>query len=270
MKVRIVKSLLGNLIKRPFYRFYESRLHSVAKSGRLPNHIGIILDGNRRYARDLGLASILVGHERGAEKLTEVLGWCFEFKIPVVTIWIFSLDNFSRDKGEVDGILSLIEKKTREYTNGKDIHNNRVRVRYIGKLHLLPDSLREAISDIEEATSGYDNFVLNVAIAYGGREEITDACRKFLEEQTDKSQPLKQILTKLNPESIDSYMYTSGLPDPDLIIRTSGEVRLSGFLLWQSAYSEYYFCDTFWPQFRKIDFLRALRSFNERKRRFGR
>ena len=270
MIVKILSSLTKNLIKQPFYKVYQQRLISETKSWKLPDHIGIILDGNRRYARNSGLPSILDGHALGAEKLTDVLNWCFELKISVVTIWIFSLDNFSREKTEVDGILDIIEKNTLAYIEKKDIHQNRVKVKFIGKRELLPESLREAIRKMEEATALYDQFYLNIAIAYGGREEITDACQHYLSDQAKKGLPLENILKGLTPENIDSYLYTSGLPDPDLIIRTSGEVRLSGFLLWQSAYSEYYFCDTYWPDFRKIDFLRAVRSFSHRKRRYGR
>ena len=270
MIVKILSSLAKSLIKQPFYKIYQARLSSETKLWKLPEHIGIILDGNRRFARNSGLSSVLDGHARGAEKLSDVLDWCFELGIPVVTIWIFSLDNFSREKTEVDGILKIIEKETRRYVDKKDIHQNKVKVRFIGKLQLLPESLRDAIHKMEEATASYDQYYLNIAIAYGGREEITDAFQHYFTDQTKKGLRFEDILEKLTPENIDSYLYTSGLPDPDLIIRTSGEVRLSGFLLWQSAYSEYYFCDTYWPEFRKIDFLRAIRSFSHRKRRFGR
>ena len=267
---RFLASLLKNIVKRPFYEVYQHRLKSESKRWRFPNHIGIILDGNRRYARDLGLDNVLRGHAVGADKLTEVLRWCYDLKIPVVSIWIFSLDNFSRDKIEVDGILKLIEEKTKEFLVSDDVHKNQVKVRYIGKLELLPESLLKAIREMEKATESYTRHRLNIAIAYGGREEITDACQHFLVDQMKSGLSVDEIVKKLDPENLDPYLYTSGIPDPDLIIRTSGEVRLSGFLLWQSAYSEFYFCDTFWPQFRKIDLLRAIRSYDIRQRRFGR
>ncbi len=270
MIVKRLASILKSVLKTPFYRLYLKRLTDAAQTWQLPQHIGIILDGNRRYARTLGLAGFMAGHDRGADKLSDVLRWCFQLNIPVVTIWIFSLDNFNRDQDEVEGLLKLIEAKTRDYILRPDLHENRVKVKYIGRTKLLPESLQNAIGEMEEKTASYERHVLNIAIAYGGREEITDACRDFLTEQIEAGRPIDELLAELKPEAIDSFMYTSGLPDPDLIIRTSGEVRLSGFLLWQSAYSEYYFCDTYWPEFRKIDLLRAIRSYHFRGRRYGR
>jgi short-chain Z-isoprenyl diphosphate synthase len=164
----------------------------------------------------------------------------------------------------------LIEDRIRELPDYPQIHKNKVNVRFIGRLPLLPESMRDAIAQAEKATDQYDSFMLNVAIAYGGREEITDACRQYMQAEIDKGTEVDEALKKLEPEALDEFVYTSGLPDPSLIIRTSGEVRLSGFLLWQSAYSEFYFCDTYWPGFRKIDFLRALRDYRNRTRRFGR
>jgi len=269
----LFKFLLGRinrLLKWPFYKLYEHRLSKAALRWARPEHIGIILDGNRRFARQWGLSSIIDGHSIGADKLDEVLNWCFEYNVPCATIWIFSLDNFDRDPEEVKGLLELIETRTRKMLQDPRIRENKIRLRYMGRLDLLPDSLREAIADIEETTKDHDQFLLNVAIAYGGREEITDAFCQYLTDQQAAGKALEDILPTLDADSIKPFLYTSGLPDPDLIIRTSGEVRLSGFLLWQSAYAEYYFCDTFWPDFRKIDFLRALRSYHLRQRRFGR
>ncbi len=271
MKIRLLTSLIRNALKRPFYVFYQQRLTAAARTTwKLPKHIGIILDGNRRYARDQGLSRIIDGHALGANKTTEVLDWCFELNIPVVTIWIFSLDNFNRAQDEVDEIFSLIEEQTRNHLETGTIHKKKARVKYIGKIELLPESLRKAIEEMERSTAHYDQLFLNIAIAYGGREEITDACRQYLSDGIAKGTSTDELLKNLNPDSINSYLYTSGQPDPDLIIRTSGEVRLSGFLLWQSAYSEFYFCDIFWPAFRKIDFLRAIREYNIRQRRYGR
>lgn len=212
----------------------------------------------------------MTGHAYGADKTVEVLDWCIELNIPVVTIWIFSLDNFQRSHEEVNSLLALIERKTREYITNPRVHKNQVRVRYMGHLHLLPESLRSTIRAMEEATHGYNRFHLNIAIAYGGREEILDGFRRYLEGARAAGQDMNQILDGLTSAAIDSSLYTAGTPDPDLIIRTSGEVRLSGFLLWQSAYAEYYFCDVFWPAFRKIDLLHALRSYHDRQRRYGR
>ncbi len=267
--LRHLWALLGAAVQWPFYKLYERRLESEMKTWELPRHIGIIMDGNRRFARSLGTAQVSFGHARGADKLKQVLSWCYEAEIPVVTVWSFSLDNFHRDTSEVEALLELFEARTRELASHSEVHENGVRVRYIGKIDLLPESLREAISTVEEATAGYDRFHLNIAMAYGGREEITDAFRHYLRGEIESGHSLEQALDGFDDRAIEPHLYTSGLPEPDLILRTSGEVRLSGFLLWQSAYSEFYFCDTYWPAFRRIDFLRALRSHHQRQRRFG-
>ncbi len=261
---------LRNLLKRPFYYVYEKRLAVKAHAWTLPRHIGIILDGNRRWAREAGLDNINLGHVRGADKLHEFLRWCFELKIPMVTMWVFSADNFDREPGEVEALLKLFEERTLEMISDEEVHKNQVRVKYIGRLEQLPESLRQAIAGAEDATKDYDKFKLNVAIAYGGREEIMDTFRDYVRDKCGNGKPLEEVLDEMEPALLQPYLYASDLPDPDLIIRTSGEVRLSGFLLWQSAYSEYYFCDTYWPEFRRIDFLRALRSYNNRQRRYGR
>ncbi len=255
--------------ERLFYQLYERRLQREARAWVMPKHIGIILDGNRRFARQAGLQRLTDGHARGAEKVREVLQWCYDLGIPVVTIWIFSLDNFKRDADEVEGLMDLIAEKTRGIVTDPDIHRKQVRVKYIGRLELLPERVRAAIGAAEGATAQYDCRFLNIAIAYGGREEITDAFRRYLGDQAAGGRPLAEIAASLKADDLDQYLYTSGQPDPDLIIRTSGEVRLSGFLLWQSAYAEYYFCDSYWPAFRRIDFLRALRAYHQRQRRFG-
>lgn len=259
-----------DLIKTPFYVVYRHRLEALAHTWRRPRHIGVIMDGNRRFARSQGLFDALQGHERGAQKLHELLEWCYEADIPVVTVWCFSLENFQRSAEEVQGLLRLFEDKTREMADGDEVHRRRVRVRYIGKLELLPDSLRAEIRRVEATTAGYDQFELNIAMAYGGREEIADAFRSYVRDRLSNGMPVEEALEQLEAASIEPYLYTKGQPEPDLILRTSGEIRLSGFLLWQSAHSEFYFCETTWPAFRKIDFLRALRAYDMRQRRFGR
>ncbi len=257
-------------LERPFYALYQRRLETEVSTWNLPRHIGIIMDGNRRFARELGSASVSYGHARGAEKLHQVLSWCYDIGIPVVTVWSFSLDNFQRDTSEVEALFGLFEEKTRELAHHSEVHTNEVRVRYIGQLKLLPESLQDAIRTAEEATADHRRFHLNIAMAYGGREEITEAFRRYLTAQAEAGRSLAEVAAGFDDRAIEPYLYTSGLPEPDLILRTSGEERLSGFLLWQSAYSELFFCDTYWPAFRKIDFLRALRSHHQRKRRFGR
>lgn len=268
-RLTLLWQLLKSWIKAPFYSVYERRLEAKVGDWVLPGHIGVIMDGNRRFARETGLASASEGHSRGAKKIRDLLSWCYDVGIPVVTVWSFSLDNFQRDTSEVEALLRLFETETRALAKNSDVHTNQVRVRYLGKLELLPDSLREAIQAAEDATAGYSRFQLNIAMAYGGREEIADAFRDYLRDRCRAGASLEEVAEGLGELTIEPYLYTSGVPDPDLILRTSGEVRLSGFLLWQSAYSEYYFCDTHWPAFRKIDLLRALRSYHQRQRRFG-
>jgi short-chain Z-isoprenyl diphosphate synthase len=261
---------LSELVQRPFYPIYERMLMASAVTWHKPEHIGIIMDGNRRFARQFGASDVAYGHQIGADKLREMLDWCFERNIPVVTVWGFSLDNFQRDNAEVQTLFELFERKTREMVTSPDLHDKEVRVRFIGRRDMLPESLQDAIREVELATGKYQRFVLNIALAYGGREEIADAFLEYLAHSQRHGKSLQEAIDGFNAGSVERYLYTSGLPEPDLIIRTSGEVRLSGFMLWQSANSEYYFCDTNWPAFRKIDFLRALRSYDTRQRRFGR
>jgi len=231
--------------------------------------VGLILDGNRRYARSIGLMSILEGHRLGAKKLEEVLTWCEELNIRMVSIWILSTENLQRPPEELVGLLQLIENRLRDAAHDPKTHTKRMRIRAIGKLELLPESLRDAIREAEEATREYDSFFLNVAVGYGGRQEIVDAVQSLLRERLEGGKSLEGTIEEVTSDNVGKYLYTYDLPDPDLIIRTSGEVRLSGFLLWQSAYSEFYFCDAYWPAFRRIDLLRAIRSYQQRERRFG-
>ncbi|MDD9942605.1 MAG: polyprenyl diphosphate synthase [Myxococcales bacterium] len=260
----------ADAVQRPFYTLYERYLEATAHLWRKPQHIGIIMDGNRRFARMLRASDVAYGHLKGADKLREMLDWCFEHEIPVVTVWGFSLDNFQRNSAEVKSLLELFEIKTLEMVDSPDLHDNHVRVRFIGRIDMLPESLQTAIHKVEQATGHYERFILNIALAYGGREEIADAFRDYLTHMAETGRNLEQAAEQFDPKVLERYLYTSGLPEPDLIVRTSGEVRLSGFMMWQSANSEFYFCDTNWPAFRKIDFLRALRSYDQRQRRFGR
>ncbi|MCP3962894.1 MAG: di-trans,poly-cis-decaprenylcistransferase [bacterium] len=271
--VRIVSELwraAKDLVKQPFYTLYLRRLRAKSHTWRHPAHLGVIMDGNRRFARQAGYLSALAGHRLGAEKLQDVLQWCHDAEVPVVTVWCFSLENFQRSAEEVEDLLGLFEDKTREMADSGHVHEHRIRVRFIGRLELLPESLRHEIRRVEEATRDYEQLQLNIAMAYGGREEIADAFRRHIADRIADGEGIHEVLQDLDAGSIAPYLYTSGQPEPDLILRTSGEVRLSGFLLWQSAYSEFYFCDTNWPAFREIDFLRALRAYDERQRRYGR
>ncbi len=244
---------------------YEKYLLNEVKSKSMPRHIGIILDGNRRYAKKVGL-NPWDGHEKGAEKLTEFLKWCLELNIKNVTVFAFSTHNLKRDPEEVDKLMKLFKKKFEELATHEEIHKNKVRVRVWGRKEILPLEVREAIEKAEKETCKYGKLNLNVCIGYDGRQEMVDAIKKISRRVLNSEIKLENINEKLVAE----HLYSKDLPDPDLIIRTSGEERLSGFLLWQSAYSELYFCDTYWPEYRKVDFLRAIRSYQTRERRFGR
>jgi len=256
---------IQNWLEGWVYRYYERRLNNSVKGGKMPRHIGLILDGNRRWAREAGLEPIH-GHEFGFEKLKEVLKWCWELGIDAVTIYALSTENLERPKEEVRQLFDLAEKGFREILENEEIHKNQVRVRALGRLDLLSESLNATIREASERTKGYSKKKLNVAIAYGGRAEIIDATRTIARAVASGRLKLEEI----DEKSFSKFLYTEGDEDPDLIIRTSGEERLSGFLLWQSAYSEFYFMDIYWPELRKIDFLRAIRTFQQRQRRFGR
>jgi short-chain Z-isoprenyl diphosphate synthase len=258
------------LVTRPIYALYGHRLLAQVLQRPPPRHVGIILDGNRRFGRLSGLIDPLQVYTQGAQKLDDLLDWCGELSIPAVTLWVCSTDNLERQPDEVAGILGALELKLRALVGDPQIHRRRVRVQAIGRLDLLPATTLAAIRAAEAATAGYDTMLLSIAVAYGGREEIADAVREMLIEAMRSGVALPEIIAGVCPERIGRHLYLADAPEPDLIIRTSGEVRLSGFLLWQSAYSEFYFSDMLWPAFRKIDFLRAVREFQQRRRRYGR
>lgn len=252
------------------YRLYERNLAEEIRSRPLPRHVGVILDGNRRYARERGMGGPTDGHRAGAHKIDEFLDWCAQLGIPYVTLWLLSTENLDRDDEEVAGLLAIIEDAVTGIATGEQAAERGLKVSAVGSLDLLPADTRRVLEEAEEATAGHDRVHLQVAVGYGGRQEITDALRSLLLAKADDGGDLREIAASLTPEDIGDHLYTTGFPDPDLIIRTSGEVRLSGFLLWQSAHSEFYFCDPYWPEFRLIDFLRALRDYQRRQRRFGR
>ncbi|MFQ6096061.1 MAG: polyprenyl diphosphate synthase [Candidatus Bathyarchaeia archaeon] len=248
------------------YKIYEKWLWNQVKNGVKPEHIAIILDGNRRWAINRSLKP-WVGHHYGAKKTEELLKWCLKLGVKSVTLYAFSTENFRRSSDEVEEIMSIFEEKLREISKNEDIHMHKVRVKAIGRLNLLPKRLQELIREVEMATKDYDEHFLNIALAYGGRAEIIDAAKNIARNVGKGT---------IDPEDIDEdifekFLYTSHMPkqDPDLIIRTSGEERLSGFLLYQSAYSELCFLDVYWPEFRWIDLLRAIRIYQKRKRRYG-
>jgi short-chain Z-isoprenyl diphosphate synthase len=256
-------------VKRVLYRAYERRLLGQLQGAALPRHIGIILDGNRRYGRRRRISDPRELYALGAGKLDEVLDWCIGLGIPAVTLWVCSTKNLERPAAEVSGILAAIQEKLSALAKDPFMRRHGVRVQAAGRLDLLPPSTLAAIKAAEAATKDHDAIVLTIAVAYDGRAELVDALRSLLcAKIVDAADPAAAI-EEISAESIAQHLYLPDLPDPDLIIRTSGELRLSGFLLWQSAYSEFYFTEIDWPDFRKIDFLRAVRAYQQRQRRFG-
>lgn len=258
------------MLKSLLYRLYEKQLFAEILRGPIPRHVGLIQDGHRRHARESGLSDPGEGYRAGADKTEEVLTWCRELSIPVITLWWLSTENLARGPEEVAVILEVIETRMSEWAEGGLVQQLGIRVRPVGKLEALPASTREALRQVESATERNHQMLVNVGVGYGGRQEIVDAVRSYLRDCFGREVPPTEVVNGLTAEALDRFLYTYDCPDPDLIIRTSGEVRLSGFLLWQSAYSEFYFCDAYWPAFRKIDFLRAIRSYQQRSRRFGR
>ncbi len=245
------------------YRAYARRVAQQIDHSQIPRHVGVIIDGNRRWARASG-EQASTGHRRGADKILELLAWCEELDVQVVTIWLLSTENLSRSTDELEMLVEIIEDSVTELAATK-----RWRVHPMGALDLLPDRTARLLKEIDEQTSGIDGMNVNVAIGYGGRREIADAVRSLLQEHAEAGTSIEELSRLLDVEHIAEHLYTKGQPDPDLVIRTSGEQRLSGFLLWQSAHSEFYFCEAFWPDFRKVDFLRAIRAYAARQRRFG-
>ncbi|HEY2506540.1 MAG TPA: isoprenyl transferase [Streptosporangiaceae bacterium] len=245
------------------YRLYERRLEAALTPQAIPRHVGVMCDGNRRWARSAGLPDVSSGHQAGADKIFELLQWCQESGVEVVTLWLLSTDNLGRPASELQSLLRIIEDTVRELV-AQGWH-----VKPVGALDLLPAETAQVLKGAGEATAGRPGLLVNVAVGYGGRQEIADAVRSLLLEQSTRGTTIEELAEILDVEHIAEHLYTAGQPDPDLVIRTSGEQRLGGFLLWQSAHSEFYFCDAYWPAFRRVDFLRALRSFGARHRRFG-
>ena len=249
------------------YGAYERRLaHQLASSGAaIPRHVGVIVDGNRRWAKELGIVDPNQGHRAGARKIVDLLGWCDSAGVDVVTLWLLSTDNLSRPEAELAPLLRIIEGVVTDLA-GPDRNWT---LRIVGALDLLPADTARILKEAAAGTEGRLGAEVNIAVGYGGRREIADAVRSLLQAHAAAGRSLEEVAELLDVEHISEHMYTRGQPDPDLVIRTSGEQRLSGFLLWQSAHSEFYFCDAYWPDFRHVDFLRALRAYAARQRRFG-
>ena len=256
----------GNDGRGPLYRLYIGRLRRRLSPEAMPHHVAMIIDGNRRWARQLGYDSAAHGHRAGAAKIREFLGWCDDLGIRVVSLYLLSTDNLARPAAELDPLLQIIEDLSTELAK----EGNPWRLRMVGALDVLPAHHAAALKAAEERTRGRSGGAqVNIAVGYGGRREIADAVRSLLLEHAAAGGTIEELASSIDVDHISEHLYTKGLPDPDLIIRTSGEQRLSGFMLWQSAHSEFYFCELNWPDFRRVDFLRALRSYATRQRRFG-
>ena len=250
-------------VKRLLYPAYEARVVRFLPSEGLPKHVGVMLDGNRRWAKAVG-RDTAHGHRAGAANIEPLLGWCEEFGIEVVTLWLLSTDNLNRPAEELTPLLGIIEEAVDSLAD-----TGRWRIHPVGALDLLPAKTAQRLKAAEEATREVDGMLVNVAVGYGGRQEIADAVRALLLEASAQGRSIDDLARDLDVEHIGEHLYTKGQPDPDLVIRTSGEQRLGGFLLWQSAKSEFYFCEAMWPDFRRVDFVRALRAYAARDRRFG-
>jgi short-chain Z-isoprenyl diphosphate synthase len=270
LQARLLQAAMARGAEREFmdlrdlaYRLYENRLEASLAGKAIPKHVGVMCDGNRRWARMSGLTDISTGHRKGADKIFELLQWCKETGVEVVTLWLLSTDNLSRPREELTPLLKIIESTV------TGLVDEGWRVNPMGALDLLTDDMARTLKHAAETTAQNPGLLVNVAVCYGGRREIADAVRSLLHDHASRGTTIEELAEVLDVEHIAEHLYTAGQPDPDLVIRTSGEQRLGGFLLWQSTHSEFYFCDAYWPAFRKVDFLRALRSFAERNRRFG-
>ena len=253
---------IRKFIKSLFYPLYEWRIVRDLDFSKTPHHVGVILDGNRRWAKANPNQGDPNGHKAGASKIIEFLGWCDDAEVRVVTLWLLSTDNFKRSASEIDELLQIIGDTVDELAA-----TGRWNIKAVGALDLLPEWLSQKLNSLKPIRE--DGVEVNVAISYGGRREIIDAVKSYLNEEEKSGHSLDQAKANLSTEDISKFLYTAGQPDPELLIRTSGEQRLGGFMLWQSASSEFYFCEAYWPDFRRVDFLRALRAYSLRQHRFG-
>ena len=250
-------------LRRVLYPAYEARVVRRLPADKLPKHVGVMLDGNRRWAKAVG-ADTAHGHRAGAANIEPLLGWCEEIGVEVVTLWLLSTDNLNRPPDELEPLLGIIADAVETLAEQR-----RWRLHPVGSLDLLPADIAERLKAAAESTQDVNGLLVNIAVGYGGRREIADAVRSLLQEQAAQGRTLEELAEVIDVEHISEHLYTKGQPDPDLVIRTSGEQRLGGFLLWQSAQSEFYFCEAYWPDFRRVDFLRAVRAYAQRERRYG-
>lgn len=255
-----------DVLTRPLYRLYEDRLLADLDRTGLPRHIGVIHDGNRRYAMSEGLPDVKDGYRAGMDKFIEFLNWTDELRIEAVTCWLLSKENLGRPNAELDALYEVLIELFDKIPDAIAHHD--AKVSFIGSLDLLPGPLVESAKNLEERCPTGERRI-TIALGYGGRQEITDAVKDLVARLADEGLDAAELSEKIDDAGIAGHLYTADLPDPDLVVRTSGEARLSGFLLWQSAYAEYSFVDVYWPAFRRVDFLRVLRDFTKRDRRFG-
>ena len=260
----VYNSNVYSYFSKKINEFKDYKLIEEIKQKPVPKHVAIIMDGNRRFATDLGLAPN-AGHLIGRDKIKEVLEWCFELGIKNLTLYAFSTENFERNSEEVETLMNLCKEELDKAAKDSRIHKNKVKVRVLGHLDSLPDKTKESASYLVDETKTYDNHSLNIALAYGGREEIIHAIQNIAKDVKTGNIKIEDISEPM----VSSYLYTNGIPDPDLILRTSGEERISNFLLWQLAYSELYFSDVYWPALQKRDFLKAIKTCQQRQRRYG-
>lgn len=256
---------MRNRMTEWLYRVYNRQIvRELAPSDRIPRHVGVITDGNRRWAKEFG-ATTEQGHRAGAQKIVQFLGWCDEIGVEVVTLYVLSRENLQRSEAEVDALVEIISDLAHQIAAAEEY-----RVNLVGDLAVLPADLQAKLQDAQvESARTHSRVHVNIAVGYGGRQEIVRAVKSLLRAELARGKSIDEVIDALTEDSVSEHLYTKGQPDPDLIIRSSGEQRLSGFLMWQSAYSEFYFCEAYWPAFRKTDFLRAVRDYSQRQRRYG-
>jgi short-chain Z-isoprenyl diphosphate synthase len=270
LRVRGVRGRLAAVLLAPLYRVYTARLRRKVRLVAPPNHVAVILDGNRRWANLAGLPEPGAGHRRGADKIDELLSWCAELRIGEVTVWALSNENLARSPAELSALHEIVADKLIALAERARRQAPQMRIRIFGRLEALPDRLRKTIDQVEADTAGHEGLTLNIALGYSGRDELVDATRALIRSLAAQGVSAEEMVDHVSSEALANNLYTAEHSDPDLIIRTSGEMRLSGFLPWQSTHSEFYFTDVYWPAFRELDFLRAVRTFQQRERRFGR
>jgi short-chain Z-isoprenyl diphosphate synthase len=261
---------VGGIVLMPVYRLYTGRLRNEVQRAPMPGHVAVILDGNRRWATREGHTDVREGHRRGADKIDELIDWCHDLGVAELTVWALSGENLARPDAELRGLLDVVADKLDALTDRAAQPEHEMRIQVFGRLDTLPERLRAAIERAESSTAQNGGLRLNIALGYSGRDELVDACRSMVSTLVSEGTAPEEMAERVTSDVLEAHLYTAGRPDPDLIIRTSGELRLSGFLPWQSAHSEFYFTDVYWPAFRELDFLRALRTFQQRERRFGR